>query len=272
MSKDLAAGTGAARLARRWLGKALEAAGKLKPKRDARALHDLRTSLRRLRVVLGAYRGLLGPAAARPLRRRLREISRMTGPARDAQVWAAWLRGSGVPCRITSRLIIHLDAVSEHCRGKFLREGLPELKAAARGLEDRLDRVRPGTEPFAEAARAAARQAAVELDRSLTAARRGGTPAQFHATRIKVKRLRYILEPCPGTKALEKRLRALQDLLGRLHDAQQLMTCAVPPASEPARQEALRLEAGLRSGWLAGGKAGRLVRDCLEWAFRPISA
>ena len=272
MREDPAAGAGAAELARRWLGKALKAAGKLRGGKDARALHDLRTSLRRLRVVLSAYRGLLGPAAGRPLRRRLRKISRMTGLARDAQVWAAWLRERGAPCHITSRLIIHLDAVSKHCRGEFLRKGLPELKTAARGLEERLERVRPETEPFAETARAAARKAAVGLDRSLTAARRSGTPTKFHAARIKVKRLRYILEPCPGTKALAKRLRALQDLLGRLHDAHQLMTCAVPPASEPARQEALRLEAELRRGWLAGGKAGRLVRDCLEWAFRPISA
>jgi len=139
----------------------------------------------------------------------------------------------------------------------------PDAWLKARDTQDR---------PALDAIAAAARKAAVGLDRSLTAARRSGTPTKFHAARIKVKRLRYILEPCPGTKALAKRLRALQDLLGRLHDAHQLMTCAVPPASEPARQEALRLEAELRRGWLAGGKAGRLVRDCLEWAFRPISA
>ncbi|MBI5241460.1 MAG: CHAD domain-containing protein [Elusimicrobia bacterium] len=272
MRQSMPAGEAAAGLARLWLGRALKAAGGLRSGKDAQALHDLRTSLRRLRVVLAAYRGQLGPAAARPLRRRLQKVSRMTGPARDAQVWAAWLRGGGAPCHITSRLIIHLGAVSEHCRKEFLRQGLPELKAAARGLKERLERVRPGTEPFAEAARRAAAKAAVELDCSLAAARRGGTPAQSHAARIKVKRLRYILEPCPGTKALAKRLRGLQELLGRLHDAQQLMTCAVPPASEPARQEALRLEAELRRGWLRSGKAGRLARACLEWAFRPISS
>jgi len=270
MDKRLPAGEAAAALARRWLDKAGKAARQVKRGRGAEALHDLRTSLRRLRVVLGAYRDCLGPAGARPLRARLRKLSRATSPARDAQVWSAWLEAHGAPCEITRRLIIHLEAVAAHCRRGFVDAGLPELKTAARELADRLARVKPGQVPFAEAASQAVKTAASKLARRLEPLRRGGTPAQMHAARIRIKRLRYLLEPFSRSDAevrkLVSQMRELQNRFGELHDLHMLMTCALPPAAEPARAAAVRLERGLRRRWLETGRAQRLVSAAQRWS------
>jgi hypothetical protein len=51
----------------------------------------------------------------------------------------------------------------------------------------------------------------------------------------------------------------MQDLLGTLHDLHQLTDCAVPPASEPARSEARRLELVFRRKWLKTGLEKKLV-------------
>ncbi|MCX5794126.1 MAG: CHAD domain-containing protein [Elusimicrobia bacterium] len=270
MDKRLPVGEAAAGLARHWLGQAWESARLIQRGSDAKALHDFRTSVRRLRVALSAYRDCLGPAGARPLRERLRKISHATSPARDAQVWSVWLKRHGAPCEITRRLIVHLEAVAAHCRQDFLRQGLPEFESAARQLEARLARVQPGRLSFGAAASAAIRAAAKRLDRRLKAVRRGGTPAQMHAARIRVKRLRYLLEPFTridaGVRKLVGRLRQLQDLFGKLHDLHELADCGVPPASEPARLEARRLERDLRRRWLKTGRDKRLISAAQRWS------
>jgi CHAD domain-containing protein len=269
MNKRLPAGKAAASLARHWLGKAEESARRLERGDAAEALHDFRTSLRRLRVVLGAYRDFLGPAGSRPQRQRWRELSRMTSPARDAQVWSAWLKKNGAPCEMTRRLIVHLEAVAAHCRQEVFDQGLPKFKSAARDLDKRLGRIRPGEIPFSKAAGAAIRRAAKRLDRRLAPVRRGGTPEQMHASRIAIKRLRYLLGPFTRADAQARRmtahLRGLQDLFGTLHDLHELTACAVPPAAEPARLEARRLQRDWRRRWLKTGRVDRLIKAARRW-------
>ncbi|MDD5629313.1 MAG: CHAD domain-containing protein [Elusimicrobia bacterium] len=270
MSQAVSAGAAAARWARHWLAEARASALRLGSDSDPEALHDFRTSLRRLRVVLSAYRDFLGPAGARPLRSRLRKLSHATGPPRDAQVWTAWLQTHGAPCEISRRLVVHLEAVAAHCRQEFLCQGLPEFEAAGRSLEGRLERLQPCPARFDEAARRAVRKAAKRLDRRLQPVRRGGTPAQMHVARIRAKRLRYLLEPFaraqPRVRKMAGRLRVLQDLLGKLHDLHELSGCGVAPASEPARLEARRLERVLRRKWLEPGRDRRLVSSALRWS------
>ena len=70
----------AASLSNHWISKA----------KAATNLHDFRTSLRRLRVILSAYRKLLGPVASKGMRRRLKHLSRSTGAWRNTEVWADW--------------------------------------------------------------------------------------------------------------------------------------------------------------------------------------
>jgi CHAD domain-containing protein len=263
MKREPLAGKKAAGLARHQLRKAEKNARSFKDGGTAESLHDLRTSLRRLRVVLSAYRDCLGPAAARSLREELRALSRMTSSARDAQVWSAWLQRHGAPCEITHRLIIHLDAVAAHCRQQFLAKGLPEFTAAARKLAGRLDRVKPGKLQFRKAACAAVCKAAKRLDRRMKPVRKGGSAGQMHLARIRIKRLRYLLEPFarsdPRARNMVGALREMQDLLGTLHDLHQLTECGVAPASEPARMEAGRLEQAFQRKWLKTGRLDRLL-------------
>ena len=160
--------------------------------------------------------------------------------------------------------------MAAHCRKDFLDQGLPKFQSAARELDHRLDRVEPGKSSFGAAASAAIRTATKRLDRRMKPVRRGGTPAQMHAARIRVKRLRYLLEPFARTDAearkMVARLRGLQDLFGKLHDLHELTDCAVPPASEPARLEARRLDRDFRRNWLRTGREQRLISAGRRWS------
>src|SRR2546426_7817593 len=57
---------------------------------DAEALHDFRVAMRRLRSTLRAYQPQLEVVPAK-LRRRLRDLARATGEARDVEVQISWL-------------------------------------------------------------------------------------------------------------------------------------------------------------------------------------
>src|SRR5437870_3540493 len=83
---------------------------------DAEALHDFRVAMRRLRSTLRAYQPQLEAVVPPKLRRRLRDLARATGVARDVEVQISWLerrrgelppgRRAGVPwllARLTER-------------------------------------------------------------------------------------------------------------------------------------------------------------------------
>src|SRR5438094_755299 len=81
---------------------------------DQEALHDFRVAMRRLRSTLRAYQPQLAALVPAKLRRRLRELARATGEARDVEVQIAWLerrrtelppgRRAGVPWLMARRL------------------------------------------------------------------------------------------------------------------------------------------------------------------------
>jgi hypothetical protein len=78
--------------------------------------------------------------------------------------------------------------------------------------------------PFGEVAAELIRQYAHELCDSLGSVRHVTNQSEAHATRIRAKRLRYLMEPLsprlPRLKGYLKRLKALQNALGTLHDMQ----------------------------------------------------
>src|SRR5437879_12220916 len=74
------------------LDEAREGCGRLATLDDAEALHDFRVALRRLRSVLRSFRSELGDAVSKKLQRRLRDVTRATGAARDAEVQIGWVR------------------------------------------------------------------------------------------------------------------------------------------------------------------------------------
>jgi len=259
-------------LAAHWLDQAAQAAGRV---RGAEALHDFRTSLRRLRVCLSAYRKELGAAGSRGLRRRFKRLSRETNPGRDAKVRAVWLRGRSRRLRGPGALALKRLAASHEVflareQRRFSTRILTRFRSAARLLRRRLQsRPRCGKRYATAAARAVAR-AAREMDRRFAVVRRGGNERDLHVARIRVKRLRYLLEPFAPkdrrVRSLVAGLQKLQTLLGELHDRHGIAACRLPQAAAQARDEAARLEGALRRGWLRPGRERRLIRSALAFS------
>jgi CHAD domain-containing protein len=217
---------GAARLASLHLEAAERAHRRFGNPVDAEALHDFRVALRRLRSLLGAYRNWLGAAAGARMRRRLRRISRATGPARDAEVAAKWLSGRK-PVAATAELqawFARRHETGERKRDKALRD-FPDVSARLRIALERVAGLRkPGHEPptFAAASARLVEDHVTALVEALAAIGAAGGHETVHRARIRGKRLRYLLEPFAGpvvfVRGPLRRLERFQDLSGELCD------------------------------------------------------
>lgn len=289
---------GARLLALGFLDQAAAAFPRLSDRSDAEGLHDFRVALRRLRSCLRAYRGHLGKSLPKKLEKRLRRLAAATGPGRDTEVQLEWLRPQGRHLAASHRagrswLVARLDErmQEEHARlTGHLEEKFPEME---KDLRDRLSvyraeihldaHVRRPT--FGEITAALLREHAEELESYLARIHGPDDEKEAHEARIRAKRLRYLLEPLldelPAAAGSIKRLKALQDILGELHDAHvletELRTAAVSTASDrysrlfdlaiqEAPDEAL-LRAARRSavenGVIALGRLNRARRDRL---------
>lgn len=171
--------------------------------RDPEYLHQLRVGTRRLRAALRVFGGTMQEADVRELRRGLRKLSEVSGPARD---WDVYSRRR--PAARRRRAAAHA-ALRRVLRGVRLWL-LPRAQPRAR-------------QPLPDFAR----EALEALDRK--ALRRGGTidwrrAGRRHALRIRLRRLRYAAEFLAGAFPARERepligsLKALQDLLGELND------------------------------------------------------
>nr|WP_240898194.1 CHAD domain-containing protein [Agromyces luteolus] len=175
------------------------------------ALHQLRTSVRRLRSVLAAYGGLLDEAVVTGLRRRLRELGHELGTVRDlevrVQVAEAAIADADEAGRFASEaelerihgILVDDERVAhDRAHARFVeRQDLPR---AVERIEE-LDRVLAAP-PFTERA---ARDAATELGEMLDReAERAGRRArrlpddpsldELHDLRKASRRLRYAAE------------------------------------------------------------------------------
>ncbi|KTG16988.1 MULTISPECIES: CHAD domain-containing protein [unclassified Guyparkeria] len=175
---------------------------------DPEALHDLRVELRRLRAWVRLARDVVKTRKA--TRRRLKALGRSTSPMRDREVMLDLLHqvGDTPDCAEVAERITRLTDEHEPAAHQRLVFDLkPGLKPRARS------KTPPFFEWFGE-------QLTLMLDlirRDFAQGRDG-----FHAARIQVKHLRYLVEPLhePFTEvdALLKDLKAIQDRLGDLHD------------------------------------------------------
>ena len=197
------------------------------------ALHRLRTSVRRLRNVLAAFRRYLDQDAAAELRARLKEWGDVLGQARDLEVraWqaAAVADTAGLDEAARSALVDPLWAAQARAhaaagrwtrsdRGRDLDRLLAEWSAAPR-LGDKASR------PAKRAARRAVRRQAA---RTLDAVPRLGDPGTAHELRKAARRLRHtcdaITRPPVGllgrrTEDLGAAGHRLQTVLGEHRDA-----------------------------------------------------
>jgi len=221
---------------------------------DAEALHDFRVAMRRLRSTLRAYQPQLAALVPAKLRRRLRELARATGEARDVEVQIAWLerrrrelppgRRAGVPwlmARLTQRRERAYQDIRERIAPKFdrlarrLRRALESLPAPDATLPPSLASL------IAELLL----DQGSDLERRLALIRSPGSHAEAHAARIRVKRARYLLEPVvreasPAGPVL-RRLKHTQELLGDLHDLHVVIVRLGDAAAEAAAERTRRL-------------------------------
>ena len=199
----------------------------------------------------------LGARVLLVTREALRDLAHDTGDSRDLDVHLAWhsdqrrslgrRQRPGLDWLIGEMENKKDDAdrvLAKDIDGRFTRL---ELKLT-RTLESYRERLRLRKDgrgaplpAFAEALAPRVRTAARELEGHLGHVRTERDVREGHEARIAAKRLRYLLEPVikivPGTADIVDRLKALQDVLGDLHDAQvfgaEISKLAAKAAAEP---------------------------------------
>lgn len=222
------------------LADAAAARDRLASSTDPEALHDFRVALRRLRSWERAFRPYMRDDLPKKLRRRLRDLARDTGASRDLEVHIAWLkeqrRALGRRQRAGATWVLaqldrqraEADAVLERDIDARFARLKRKLTRALRSYREELivgdngQAAPPGS--FASALAPRVREAASELRARLEQVQSLSDERQAHEARIGAKRLRYLVEPIAklvaGAAEIVERLKALQDTLGDLHDAQ----------------------------------------------------
>lgn len=232
---------GARLLALSFLDQARDARPRLADPSDEEALHDFRVALRRLRSCLRAYRAYLEESVPGKLAKRLKKLAQATGPGRDTEVQIAWLRGRSAHLASSHRagLAWLLGRLEERMREAY-EDAREEIERDFDRIEEALRRrlstyhaeIHLGSEaPQSTLAEATARilhKQVEELEGHLARIEDADDETEGHEARISAKRVRYLLEPfadaIPGAGPVVKRFKALQDLLGDLHDAHVLET------------------------------------------------
>lgn len=201
---------------------------------DEDALHDTRIAIRKARSVLRGFRKPLEQTSARRLDRDLQRLNRALGPARDLDVWIAFITAGSIELRLAGsrnwdKFISHQRAlrrlqqatVSRHLSGsafttlrtrfgRLLRMELPRASQIA---------------PTGAIERTARRVLAKHLRRALAIAelRHAKSPEKLHRLRIALRRVRYLsgfFRPVHGPviAKLHKRVHAVERALGDIRD------------------------------------------------------
>jgi CHAD domain-containing protein len=227
---------GARLLALSFLDQAAEARPRLADPGDTEALHDFRVGLRRLRSCLRAYDAQLADSIPKKLARRLKRLAGSTGPGRDTEVQIEWLRARSPHLSAHHRaglawLLARLEERKREAYGEMEDEVADEFAKVEEDLRARLSvyRVEIHLDPkedrptLAEATARILHRQVAELEQHLARIADADDETEAHQARISAKRVRYLLEPLvddiPGAGPVVKRFKALQDLLGELHDA-----------------------------------------------------
>jgi CHAD domain-containing protein len=204
---------------------------------DPEALHDFRVALRRLRSAVRAWRPQLGDMVTKRTRRRLRAIARATGRSRDLEVHLGWVRARSEALREYQRagaawLLARMESRKVQADQRLTRRLARDFGRTEDRLREGLSAVRvtvipPLPAPHGETGGVVlarlVTELGAELGNRLLAVRSIADQTEAHQARIAGKRLRYVLEPVAarieGAPAIILQLKALQDGLGRLHDA-----------------------------------------------------
>jgi triphosphatase len=201
---------------------------------DPEALHDMRVASRRLRAAVRAFEAGMPKRLQTHLTRELRWLGQVLGSVRDLDVQLASLGRYGETAPPghqpgLAQLREHLQRERAARRtemlgtldsGRYFRL-LVQLERFTLGrVADR----RPFNEPIAQVGRRALKRAFRRVLKRGAQVSKAPTDEGLHSLRIRVKRVRYLLEFLrdligkPG-RHLVKRTTRLQDLLGSHHDA-----------------------------------------------------
>jgi CHAD domain-containing protein len=223
---------------------------------DGDLVHQARIATRRLREVLP----LVAPGArGRKLARRMRRLAKTLGPARELDVVLQTLDDPGITREIPRTAISTLKQVLDAKRErryadmarKVSRIDVDKLRRRALAAARKGRSIRAGAahRKRLTAARDRAARRAVRLRASMDAAAGLYLPDRLHEVRIAIKKLRYALElvhQMSGSRASARvgRLKAAQDLLGRMHDLEVLIARVRAVQASPGAPN-LRLSADL---------------------------
>lgn len=187
---------------------------------DSEALHDLRTTVRRLRSLLRPLRGLSGVDA---LEQAAREVGQLTTPLRDLQVLSAFLHEQG-------RHDLALP------RDEYLEQACPPVAGSAevRQLLKLLEQLPAGLREQQRGGqlRGLRRRIEKQMDKQWKKLREAMTDPTHdrHRLRLLIKRVRYAAEAYPELshqpKGMRARLKAAQGALGDWHDHLQWLALA----------------------------------------------
>lgn len=229
--------------------------GELSPARKGHvdAVHHARVASRRLREAVPIVAAGLDEVRVKPLKRRLRQLTRALGPVRELDVARDMVEALPAPEAEDRRLVDAWMAVLEAQRqspARALRKALArrdrdtlhdlldDLITARRRSDDDQWRV---TLARRVANRARTLSDCIEHTGALY------HPEPLHEVRIAGKKLRYVLELAAETDLVKvaralKTLKAAQESLGRLHDLDVLLA-TLPAVPHAARGEALHAAA-----------------------------
>lgn len=234
--QELSAGEGARIVLLALLDASSKAARRLRTRSDDEALHDFRTSLRRMRSTLKAYRGVFGRRARR-FARELGEIAAWTNRARDAEVHLEWVSAqaafSGKAANPATAVQERLERQRRRGHDATRDKAVPAFRTLAtemgRWLRSEKARARGGAAPaqsFGRYTAAVIRELSSDLLSHLDEVASVRDEVALHQARIRGKRLRYVLEPLEGEHGavpeLLVQLKALQEVLGDIHDRQMI--------------------------------------------------
>ncbi len=250
---------------------------------DDEALHDFRVGLRRLRSAIRAYRPYLKDSVPKKTRKELRLLTASTNAARDMEVQLAWVRAQRDRLNETETaglrwLAERLEPHDEDNREEQLRRLNQDFNGIRKSLRKRLSfwKVRldvtdqDKSASFRKVTADILQEQLATLVAQLDAIHAPEDNPQTHSARISAKRLRYLLEPLgravPGTRALVKQFKGLQDVLGDLRDTN-LMVVEIGAAMEASAIERARR---LHERTFQQGDTVELAPDRADKSDKPV--
>lgn len=208
-----------------WMRRVLDEIDRVRVGEDPEAVHDLRVALRRCRSVAAVLSEVDPHPAWRDLRKTSRKLFRRLGALRDAQVLIEWTEKLG---RANGSVRAALEKILAERERAARKKALLALARFDERHWKRLSRVLRERSSLVPPNGPVARCLALERYQDARAlhirACRSRSVAAWHALRIGIKRFRYTVEILLPQRHSEwgDDLKRLQDLLGEVHDLDEL--------------------------------------------------